>query len=76
MLELAPLVDFRADLEGAVLDTGRERLDAGPFVEMMDKKGIYETKPWLKLVAPTLPLVTVGLLIAATTCPASPAGPS
>ena len=72
VLELAPLVDFRSDLEGAVLDTGRERLDAGPFVEMMDKKGIYETKPWLKLVAPTLPLVTVGLLIAGNYVPGFP----
>ncbi|MEC7525459.1 MAG: DNA mismatch repair protein MutS [Myxococcota bacterium] len=64
VVELAPLVDFRAELEGAVLDTGRERLDPGPFVEMMDRKGVHETKPWLKIVSPLLPMVTVGLLIA------------
>ncbi len=59
--ELAPEVTLRQELEAAVLDTGRERLDAGPFVELMQKPGILEQKPWLKLVAPTLPILTVGL---------------
>lgn len=64
VLELAPKTELRQELEGAVLDTGRDRLDGNPFVEMMGQKGVYEERPWLKLVAPTLPLVTVGLLVA------------
>ncbi|MCZ7685512.1 MAG: hypothetical protein M5U28_44730 [Sandaracinaceae bacterium] len=53
--ELAPDVTLRQDLEAAVLDTGRERLDAGPFVELMDKRGLLEERPWLKIAAPLLP---------------------
>ncbi|HJL14678.1 MAG TPA: DNA mismatch repair protein MutS [Sandaracinaceae bacterium LLY-WYZ-13_1] len=62
--ELAPEVELRQELEAAVLDTGRERLDADPFVEMMAKKGLFEDRPWLKLVAPVLPLVLIGLAVA------------
>lgn len=58
--ELAPDVTLRQDLEAAVLDTGRERLDAGPFVELMEKRGLLEDRPWLRLAAPLLPLVTLG----------------
>lgn len=59
--ELAPDVVLRQELEAAVLDTGRERLDAGPFVELMQKPGILEQKPWLRIVAPLLPLITITL---------------
>jgi hypothetical protein len=60
--ELAPKVELRQELEAAVLDTGRERLDAAPFVELMSHRGLLEEKPWLAFVAPTLPILTVGLL--------------
>lgn len=59
--ELASDVELRQELEAAVLDTGRERLDAGPFVELMQKRGLLEERPWLKLAAPLLPLATIGL---------------
>ncbi len=59
--ELSEMLELRQELEAAVLDTGRERLDARPFVELMDKKGVFEERPWLKFVAPTLPLVTIGV---------------
>ncbi len=59
--ELAPDLELRQELEAAVLDTGRERLDAGPFVELMEKPGIIEQKPWLRIVAPLLPVLTIGL---------------
>lgn len=62
--ELAQKRELRQELEGAVLDTGRERLDARAFVELMQKKGLIEEKPWLRFVAPSLPLLTVGLGIA------------
>lgn len=59
--ELARDVPLRQELEAAVLDTGRERLDAGPFVELMQKPGILEQKPWLSFVAPLLPVCTLAL---------------
>lgn len=59
--ELAGDVTLRQDLEAAVLDTGRERLDAAPFVALMDTRGLLEEKPWLKFVAPLLPLTMIGL---------------
>ncbi len=59
--ELAPAVELRQELEAAVLDTGRDRLDAGPFVELMDTRGVIEQRPWLAFVAPTLPMITLGL---------------
>lgn len=59
--ELASDVVLRQELEAAVLDTGRERLDARPFVELMEKPGLTEQKPWLKIVAPLLPLTTITL---------------
>lgn len=59
--ELAAQIELRQELEAAVLDTGRERLDAGAFVELMQKPGILEQKPWLRIVAPLLPLTTIGL---------------
>lgn len=59
--ELAGEVELRQEMEAAVLDTGRERLDAGPFVELMHKPGLLEQKPWLKVVAPLLPLGSIGL---------------
>jgi hypothetical protein len=62
--ELAPKVELRQELEAAVLDTGRERLDAGPFVEMMSGKGLFEDKPWLAFVAPLLPSSLIGLYVA------------
>ena len=61
--ELAGLVELRQELEGAVLDTGRERLDADPFVAQMQKKGVLEERPWLVFVAPLLPLVTGVLFV-------------
>src|SRR5690606_10447447 len=59
--ELAADVELRQELEAAVLDTGRERLDAGPFVELMQKRGLLEERPWLKIAAPLLPPATIGL---------------
>jgi hypothetical protein len=59
--ELAPAVELRQELEASVLDTGRDRLDAGPFVELMQKPGVIEQRPWLAFVAPVLPLITIGL---------------
>lgn len=59
--ELAQKTELRQELEAAVLDTGRERLDARPFVELMEKKGVLEERPWLKFVSPTLPLLTIGV---------------
>lgn len=64
--ELSKALELRQELEGAVLDTGRERLDARPFVELMETKGLHEQKAWLKFVAPTLPLLTIGLWAAGT----------
>jgi hypothetical protein len=58
---LAPEVVLRQELEAAVLDTGRDRIDAGPFIELMGKKGVLEEKPWLKIAAPILPVVTITL---------------
>lgn len=69
--ELAAATELRQELEAAVLETGRERLDARPFVEMMDKKGILEERPWLAFVAPLLPLVTIGVWAAGTFGPLS-----
>ena len=59
--ELAPNVELRQELEAAVLDTGRDRLDAGPFVERMERKGVLEERPWLRIVAPLLPLTMLAL---------------
>ncbi|MFK7989970.1 MAG: hypothetical protein AB8I08_28375 [Sandaracinaceae bacterium] len=61
--EFAGKVELRRELEAAVLDTGRERLDAGPFVKMMEKPGLLEAKPWLRFVGPILPLITVTLSV-------------
>jgi hypothetical protein len=61
--ELAPALELRQELEAAVLDTGRERLDAAPFVALMDKPTLLEEKPWLKLVAPLLPLLTIAVAV-------------
>lgn len=69
--ELAAKEELRQELEAAVLETGRERLDARPFVELMEKKGLHEEKPWLKLVSPLLPLVTIGVWAAGTFGPIS-----
>ena len=69
--ELAAMLDLRLELEAAVLDTGRERLDARPFVELMDKKGVFEEKPWLKFVAPIMPLITLGVWAAGNFGPIS-----
>lgn len=69
--ELAQKLDLRQELEAAVLETERERLDARPFVELMEKKGILEDKPWLKLVSPILPLITIGVWAAGTFGPIS-----
>ncbi len=62
--ELAPRVELRQELEGAVLDTGRDRLDGNPFVEIMGKKGPHAERPWLRWVCPILPVITVGLGLA------------
>ena len=69
--ELAEKLELRQELEAAVLETGRERLDARPFVELMEKKGLHEEKAWLKIVSPILPLVTIGLWAAGTFGPIS-----
>jgi len=67
--ELAQALELRQELEASVLDTGRARLDARPFVELMAKKGLHEQRPWLRFVAPTLPLATLGLWAAGTLGP-------
>ncbi|MGE0791586.1 MAG: hypothetical protein AB7S26_38275 [Sandaracinaceae bacterium] len=67
VLELAPNVELRQELEGAALDSGRDRLNADPFVEMMGQKGVHEQMPWLRFVAPTLPIATVTLVYLAST---------
>ncbi len=59
--ELSGAIELRQELEAAVLDTGRDRLDAGPFVQLMNKPGVLEKKPWLKFAAPLLPLATITL---------------
>ncbi|MCB9594686.1 MAG: DNA mismatch repair protein MutS [Sandaracinaceae bacterium] len=69
--ELAAATELRQELEAAVLETGRERLDARPFVELMEKKGLLEEKPWLKIVAPLMPLITIGVWAGGTFGPLS-----
>jgi hypothetical protein len=61
VVELAHNAVLRQELEAAVLDTGRERLDGAPFVELMQKRGLLEDKPWLAYVAPALPIITLTL---------------
>ena len=61
--ELAPAVELRQELEASVLDTGRDELDAAPFLELATRPGVLEGRPWLKIVAIILPLTTLALVV-------------
>ncbi len=62
--ELAGKVDLRVSLEGAVLDTGRTRLDARPFVAFVRGEKVLLRTPWLRAATLALPLVTLGVVAA------------
>lgn len=60
--ELAPKVAYRADLEGAVFDTGEERLDGARFVEFIRAEPVVLRTPWMNFAAIAMPLVTLTLV--------------
>lgn len=63
VVELAGAFELRQELEASVLDTGREELDAGPFLEWTRIPGVIERRPYLRWVAPLLPLCSLGAYV-------------
>jgi len=60
--ELAPMVAYRADLEGAVFDTGEERLDGARFLEFIRSEPVVLRTPWMNVATIGLPLITLALV--------------
>jgi hypothetical protein len=60
--ELARAVDLRADLEGAVLDTGHERLDGERFLTFVRRTPEVLSTPALGWAALALPPITIALI--------------
>jgi hypothetical protein len=61
--ELAPNVAYRADLEGAVLDTGEAVLDGARFLEFVRAEPVVLKTPWMRWAAVILPLITITLVV-------------
>jgi hypothetical protein len=59
IVELAEAVELRQELEAAVLDTGRDDLDADPFLQLAARKGLLEEQPWFSWAAMILPPITL-----------------
>jgi hypothetical protein len=60
--ELAHAIDLRADLEGAVLDTGQDRLDGTRFLSFVSGPKHILASP-LRHATIVLPLVTITLIV-------------
>lgn len=65
--ELAAAVDLRAELEAAVLDTGRDRLDAAPFLAFVRAPRGLASHPASRLAGVVLPIATLGVFAASGT---------
>lgn len=61
--ELARAIDLRADLEGAVLDTGQDRLDGTRFLSFVAGPRNILPNPALRYATLVLPLVTITLIV-------------
>lgn len=59
--ELAAKIDLRADLEGAVLDTGQERLDGERFLAFVRGPKPLMGNPLLRVAILVMPVVTLTL---------------
>ncbi len=59
--ELAADLELRQELEAAVLDTGREALDGRPFLSFVETPPFVLARPWLRVVAVVVPVVTIAL---------------
>ncbi len=63
--ELATEVDFRVELEAAAtVPSGNGKLDGSRFLEFTNLPSFFDARPWLKLVAIALPVLTVSSLAA------------
>ncbi|MEM9731612.1 MAG: hypothetical protein AAF997_23760, partial [Myxococcota bacterium] len=63
--ELATDVGLRAEFEAAAaVPSGSGKLDGSRFLEFTTLPSFFESRPWLKLVAIALPLLTVSSLAA------------
>ncbi len=60
--ELAGKLDLRADLEGAVLDTGQDLLDGARFLTFVRGPKPISSNPMLRIATIVLPLITLTLL--------------